>query len=582
MGGTSLINANVVEPPESAFFLDEVWPKEIRSEIADKLFDKYFEKVREVLKPTKYNKDLNCPTKTQSFDILANAANFKSESTNIAVNLDREGYNEFGVYQNKCVECGNCITGCNVGAKNSLEMNYLPLAKKNGAEIFTKCKVVYFEKTKNGYRVFYTRLNQTNLDFKDLCFVDCRNLILSAGVVGSTTIMMKTQSITGLEFSSMLGRNISLNSGNIGGLYNTPIEVNNIGKGVKNTDNSKKLGIGPTITRIVKIRDGKGKLKHVIEDATMPSCLSFIAPFWFSAAAINMFHWDILHPKNILAMLLDYSFLSDLRATKKTQILLSVGHDLSKGQMDFIIKNDDYLNGYVDLKWSGIKDQKSYYDQKKSIKFLAESASSFCIDSRAVGNKPISVHILGGCAMGDHIKVGVVDHIGRVFSPELKNSVYDGLYILDGSIIPKSVGINPLMTISALAERSMDKIVESLESDPKLNVSSLPFNLRSLIEDGDSIELTEEAGGHLHYFKNSNRTKSYSNRIFIQIKFKINCLQSFLNDQNKKLEISGFVDSPFIGNKKNHFVSSCSTFFGEDERQQHLKLITFMYRNFNN
>ena len=577
LGGTSLINANVVEPPESAFFSDEVWPKEIRSEIAEKLFDKYFEKVRRVLKPTKYKKDFNCPTKTQSFDILANAANFKSEPTNIAVNLDREGYNEFGVYQKKCIECGNCITGCNLGAKNTLDMNYLPLAKKNGAKIFTKCKVIYFEKISDGYRVFYTRLNRTKLDFKDLCFVDCRNLILSAGVVGSTTIMKKTETITGLEFSSMLGRNISLNSGNIGGLYNTPVEVNNIGKPVKKSKDSKKLGIGPTITRIIKVRDEKGYLKHVIEDASMPSCLSFIAPFWFSAAAINMFHWDILHPKNILAMLLDYSFLSDLRATKKTQILLSVGHDLSKGQMDFIVKNDDYLNAYIDLKWSGIKDQKSYYDQKKSIKFLAESASSFCIDSRAVGNKPISVHILGGCAMGDNIKLGVVDHMGRVFSPESKNAVYNGLYILDGSIIPKSVGINPLMTISALAERSVDKILEKLESETKLNTKTLPLNLKSFIDDGDTIELTEEAKGHLHYFKNNDRTKSYSNSIYLQIKFKINCLHSFLNDKDKKLEISGFVDSPFIGNKKNHFASNCATFFAEDDKQQHLKLITFKF-----
>ena len=74
--------------------------------------------------------------------------------------------------------------------------------------------------------------------------------------------------------------------------------------------------------------------------------------------------------------------------------------------------------------------------------------------------RQISAHPLGGCPMGDDASSGVVDSLGRVFRGKNGNTKYDDLYVADGSIVPTSLGVNPSLTITALAYRIAFHVVE--------------------------------------------------------------------------------------------------------------------------
>ena len=73
----------------------------------------------------------------------------------------------------------------------------------------------------------------------------------------------------------------------------------------------------------------------------------------------------------------------------------------------------------------------------------------------SMGTKPATAHPLGGCGLGEDAATGVVNHKCQVFDGKGEESVHSGLYVCDGSVIPRSIGVNPLLTITALAERAM-------------------------------------------------------------------------------------------------------------------------------
>jgi len=73
--------------------------------------------------------------------------------------------------------------------------------------------------------------------------------------------------------------------------------------------------------------------------------------------------------------------------------------------------------------------------------------------AREFGHDLVTVHPLGGCVMASDAQHGVVNHKGQVFSGANGTAVHAGLYVSDGSVVPRPLGVNPLLTISALAER---------------------------------------------------------------------------------------------------------------------------------
>ena len=86
----------------------------------------------------------------------------------------------------------------------------------------------------------------------------------------------------------------------------------------------------------------------------------------------------------------------------------------------------------------------------------AGATAFFALDAGPLG-KYVTVHPLGGCPMADDPAAGVVDDAGKVFG-------YEGLYVLDGSIVPTAIGVNPSKTIAALAERGVETLLAQREA----------------------------------------------------------------------------------------------------------------------
>src|SRR4029434_8744148 len=101
-----------------------------------------------------------------------------------------------GVAQPACTLCGDCCSGCNVGAKNTVAMTYLPDAKAHGAEIFTELSVSHVAKRDGGWRVHIAASNDRGAG----AFVDARTVVLAAGTLGSTEILLRSRE-KGLDVS---------------------------------------------------------------------------------------------------------------------------------------------------------------------------------------------------------------------------------------------------------------------------------------------------------------------------------------------------------------------------------------------
>jgi cholesterol oxidase len=139
----------------------------------------------------------------------------------------------------------------------------------------------------------------------------------------------------------------------------------------------------------------------------------------------------------------------------RLQTFFAVSHDSAAGR--FELRGDRLA-----LTWPGAADEPVYQRLddllSKLVTGLGGSYVKNPLAGTVMGHQPATAHPLGGCAMGHDRTSGTTDHKGRVFDGRAaggSTDVHDGLYVIDGSIVPRSLGVNPLLTISALAERAM-------------------------------------------------------------------------------------------------------------------------------
>ena len=430
LGGGSLVNAGVSLRPDARVFADPVWPGSV---MQDGLLDEGFRRAERWLRPAR---DPNASTHTK-FQALAKAGEafgIEPVAPRVAVSFE-DTVNPAGVRQPACTRCGDCCGGCNVGAKNTVALTYLPDAHNHGAEIFTLAKVRHISRATDGS--WLVHVSQTNTAAADLV-VGADMVILSAGTLGTTEILLRSRDL-GLSLPDKLGQRFSANGDIIAFGYGAKIPVNGIGVGFP-----AKLDmapIGASVSGQLEIRDAHDlSLELCIQEGVVPSALASALPVMF------------LPNGRLLGAL--QSLVSGVYKGPfaSLQTFFAVSHDSASGR--FALDGDRLA-----LSWPNAKDEPVYKRLDELLDRLVTSVGGSYVKNplagTVMGHQPATAHPLGGVGMGREAADGVVSHKGEVFSKLGATAVHKGLYVVDGSIIPRSLGVNPLLTITALAERTM-------------------------------------------------------------------------------------------------------------------------------
>jgi cholesterol oxidase len=450
LGGTSLINANVALRAEPRVLADACWPQALRED--DERLAEGYRRAEEMLRPRPYPESAPRLRKLDALALAATGVDGDFYRPPINVTFE-DGPNHVGVEQRACSLCGDCVAGCNHGAKNTLLMNYLPDAKAWGAEIYTQVSVRRIERADEAWRVLFQPLPTGGepLDAPTRA-VEADVVILSAGALGSSEILLRSKE-AGLSLSDRVGESFTGNGDVLGFSYNSDLPVNAVGYG--SLPAASREPVGPCIAGIVDLRE-QPELEYgmVIEEGVIPSGIAGGLAAGFAAAA-RMLGKDTDAGVADLVAEMNREVESLVRgpyrgALQNTLVYLVMTHDDGRGRL--VLQRDR-----VRVDWPGVGTQGSIQHVDEVLldatRPLGGTYLRNPVWTRLMKHDLVTVHPLGGCAMGEDAERGVVDDRGRVYAGPVGRAVHPGLYVTDGSVVPRSLGVNPLLTISALTER---------------------------------------------------------------------------------------------------------------------------------
>jgi cholesterol oxidase len=472
LGGGSLIYANVLLRKDERWFVHESplpgggyenWP------VTRDDLDPHYDRVEQMLGGTRYPYPETPKTAAmrESADrlgldhqLLPLAITFSAPSGAQPVSgasiTDPDYGNVHGLPRQTCRLCGECDIGCNYGAKNTLDHNYLSAAKHRGADLRTRCEVRGFTPLDGGgYEVRYVVHEadreglQTATDKLPLRTITCDRLVLAAGTFGTTYLLLRNRAaLPGL--SSALGSRFCGNGDVLGLILKARQD---------SADRPLEASRGPVITSAIRVgdeADGAGSTGrgYYIQDAGYPGFVDWLA----ETSQLRDSVWRA-------AQLVVSRVLSQLRGSSQSNIsrelaallgpgslsntslpLLGMGRDVPDGVMRL-------KGGYLDIDWTTTTSRR-YFDRVRStMRALADDLGGSFVDNPLWwAKRVITVHPLGGAPIGRHDGEGVCDSYGEVFG-------FAGLHVLDGAAMPGPVGANPSLTIAALADRACDKIL---------------------------------------------------------------------------------------------------------------------------
>ena len=337
-----------------------------------------------------------------------------------------------GPPRRSCIGCGGCMVGCRFNAKNTLDKNYLYFAEKRGAKVIAETRVVGLEPLgaadgSDGYELTVER--STAWLFKQRRKITARHVVLSASALGTMDLLMRVKASLP-AVSDRLGHDVRTNAESIVGVR-FPGNAHDMSKGIA-------IGSGIHIddyTHIEAVRYSRGS-----------DALGLIATLFVAGKGWRrIFAWlwnGLLHPIKFFRAAWPFGF------ARQTLIFLVM--QTIDATLKFELRRRWFWPFTRLLCSAGTRiptniPVANMFTERAAAKFGGIPITS---TSEILFDLPMTAHCIGGCVMGIDAEHGVIDSQHRVFG-------YQGLYVIDGAALGANLGVNPSLTITAMAERAM-------------------------------------------------------------------------------------------------------------------------------
>jgi cholesterol oxidase len=439
VGGGSLVYANTLYRPLPAFYVDPQW-RDITDWAAE--LAPYYDQAERMLGVTTFDRmtraDLAMSAVARRMGV---GDTFRA--TPVGVHFGQSGVDPFfggaGPARQRCTECGACMTGCRVGAKNTLVKNYLYLAERLGAVVCPLTTVTAVRPRAGGGYLVTTRRSGSRLRRQAF---RANQVVLAAGTLGTQRLLHRMRASGALPgVSTRLGELTRTNSESVLGARSLRADAD-FASGVAITSSFHP----DEATHIQPVRYGRGSnamgiLQTVLVDGGRWRPLRWAAAFarhpWRNLRALNLRHWS----EQTIIVLVMQSLDNSMRVVYQRawygvrRLTTRPGH------------------GSPNPTWipAGHRAARLLADEIRGMPGGAWSE---------VFNVPVTAHIIGGAVIGTDPSHGVVDAYHRVFG-------HDGLHVVDGAAVSANLGVNPALTITAQAERAMAFWPQRGRSDPR-------------------------------------------------------------------------------------------------------------------
>lgn len=492
VGGGSLINAGVLLEPTLSDFV----PGTEAYKLVDSLKGAWYRKAIRALGGRLPNGEKNSIDLHPDAHELRKAAALKTlggqfDSPPISVAMS-ERSNDANVQLSACNLCGDCMSGCNVGAKDSLDTNLLERAARAGAKVYSGASVLSLERHRHGKHEIWT-LHVVHTDARlqrretGPARIRARRVILAAGTLGSTEILLRSRTDK-LIFSPRLGQGFSCNGDNLSAVHGLQDPTQSCADEDQPLD---RRTVGPTITGSTTMHTlctatpgTPARRSFQLQEFSVPGPMKRLFEELVTTAKVfnDLPLSDSTRHGGESAHALDPVAVDD-EAMQRTLLVGTIGHDAADGLLvlprPLPPRKEPAPQGTIGICWPdarhGARLDAAHQEVQLAVAALKRKGKSSPtlvanpmwrllpkkLESLAPQSRGpvLTVHPLGGCRIGPRDAsqdcAGVVDAFGRVYDFGSHEGHFENLVVLDGAIIPGSLGVNPSLTITATAMRAM-------------------------------------------------------------------------------------------------------------------------------